>query len=403
MAVDVADYEAAVAVAVGGDELGDGDGQRAAFERAAGLYQGDLLPGTYDDWIGPRRDRLIATQQRTLDRLIGLLERQGDYRAAIEYGQRRLLLDVLDERVYRWLMRLHALNQDRAGALRVYQACEATLERELGVEPEPETTSLYEQILSRRPGPTGDVAAVRSTPMAAWSAPLLDPTAHPSSAGGTSGRRSTEAWDRASRGAAGLLVIDGEAGIGKSRLAAELVAWAAEQGIRSAVTRAYAAEGRLSYAPVANWLGSPSMAASLPRLDAASLGEISRLLPDLLTQRPDVPRPSARIEDWQRQAFFAALVRAFFVDAKPQVLVLDDLQWCDADTLEWLHFLLRADRPRPLLVVGTVRSDEVDAAHPAVAPGRRAARRGPADRDPPRAAGPVGDVGARGTGRRPRG
>ena len=52
---------------------------------------------------------------------LGLLEQQGDYRAAIEHGERALRLDPLDERMYRWLMRLHALNQDRAGALRVYQ------------------------------------------------------------------------------------------------------------------------------------------------------------------------------------------------------------------------------------------------------------------------------------------
>ena len=335
---------------------------RAAFERAADLYRGDLLPDAYEEWIAVRRERLVATHQRTLDRLIGLLERQGDYRAAIEYGQRRLRLDPLDERVYRWLMRLHALNQDRAGALRVYQACVAALAEELGVEPDAETRRLHDQIVRREPSTDGDVAA----PAGALAAP-----AHGAEPGRLPlvGRRpewavATGAWERAAGGEPGLLVIGGEAGIGKSRLAAELVAWTSDRGALASATRAWAAEGRLSYAPVADWLRSPALAPGLPRLDAGSLSEIARLLPELLTQRPDLPRPSARIEDWQRQAFFGSLVNAFVVVDRPQLLVLDDLQWCDADTLEWLHFLLRADRRSPLLVVGTVRSDEVDDAHP---------------------------------------
>jgi predicted ATPase len=173
------------------------------------------------------------------------------------------------------------------------------------------------------------------------------------------------AWDRVTAGGSQLVVIAGEAGIGKSRLAAELCDWAGRRGIGSARTRAYAAEGRLSFAPIADWLRSPLLASVLPRLDIGSLSEVARLLPELLAQRPDLPRPSARIEDWQRQAFFQALARAFLAADQPLLLVLDDLQWCDADTLEWLHFLFRFDRRARILVAGTVRPDEIDPGHPA--------------------------------------
>ena len=156
-------------------------------------------------------------------------------------------------------------------------------------------------------------------------------------------------------GEAHFLLISGEAGIGKSRLAAELCEWAGQQGIKSARTRAYAAEGRLTYAPAADWLQRARPRRALPARRRPSLSEISRLLPELLAQRPDLPRPSARIEDWQRQPFFQALASAFLVADQPLLLVLDDLQWCDADTLEWLHFLLRFDRRARLLIVGTVR------------------------------------------------
>ncbi len=239
----------------------------------------------------------------------------------------------------------------------------STLEQELGVEPDAATQQAYEHILGLEVGSSAVLAPVaRMEARPAISGP-------PGEAVPLIGRDrewalAMTAWGRMIGGEAHFILIGGEAGIGKSRLAAELCEWAGRQGIKSTRTRAYAAEGRLAYSPVADWLRSPALGPALPRLDSGSLSEISRLLPELLTQRPDIPRPSARIEDWQRQPFFQALATAFLAADHPLLLVLDDLQWCDADTLEWLHFLLRSDRQAPLLVVGTVRPDEIDRRHP---------------------------------------
>ena len=118
--VDVEAYEAAVGGRMPRRAADEGPRTPQGRDRPSSARPactgGDLLPGSYDEWVVPRRERLITGHQRMLDRLIGLLEQQGDYRAAIEHGQERLRLDPLDERVYRWLMRLHALNQDRAGS-----------------------------------------------------------------------------------------------------------------------------------------------------------------------------------------------------------------------------------------------------------------------------------------------
>lgn len=357
--IDVEDYELAVAGALAGDQASTPAEIRAAAERAAAMYRGDLLPGSYDEWVVPVRERLVSNHQRVLDRLIGLLEEQGDYRAAIEYGQRRQHMDPLDESVCRSLMRLHALNQDRAGALRVYHACAELLERELGVEPDPLTRRAYEQIIHVEVGVSGGLAeSFGSYPAASPASSLVE--AIPLVGRQGEWARVMTAWHRMTEGEAHFILISGEAGIGKSRLAAELCDWAGQRGVKSARSRAYAAEGRLSYAPVADWLRSAALASALPRLDLGTLSEVSRLLPELLVQWPDLPRPSARIEEWQRQPFFQALARAFLIADRPLLLVLDDIQWCDADTLEWLHFLLRFDRRASVLVAGTVRPDEVD-------------------------------------------
>ena len=148
-----------------------------------------------------------------------------------------------------------------------------------------------------------------------------------------------KAWQATAAGEPGLVVLRGEAGIGKSRLAEELLAWAGQQGIATAKTRSYAAEGRLSYAPVTDWLRSDPLRIALARLDQIWLTEVARLLPELLSERPDLPHPEPLTEYWQRRRLFEALARAVLQATQPLLLLIDDLQWCDQETLEWLHYL----------------------------------------------------------------
>ena len=97
----------------------------------------------------------------------------------------------------------------------------------------------------------------------------------------------------------------------------------------------------------------------MPRLDPIWLIEIARLLPEILVQHPDLPAPCLLTEAWQRQRLHEALARAMLGPGGPILLWIEDLQWCDHDTLEWLHYLLRFDEQARLLVVGTLRPEEV--------------------------------------------
>jgi tetratricopeptide (TPR) repeat protein len=97
---------------------------------------------------------------------------------------------------------------------------------------------------------------------------------------------------------------------------------------------------------------------ALAALDAVWLTEVARLLPTLLQERPGLPPPSPLNEDWQRQRLFEALARTLLGTQGPLLLLLDDLQWCDRETLTWLHYLLRFDPHARLLIVGTLRLEE---------------------------------------------
>jgi transcriptional regulator with XRE-family HTH domain/tetratricopeptide (TPR) repeat protein len=172
------------------------------------------------------------------------------------------------------------------------------------------------------------------------------------------------AWQGAIASGPRCVVLEGEAGIGKSHLAQELLSWVERKGFGAAQARAYAAEGRLSYAPVTDWLRSAALHDSVAGLDARSLGHLAQLVPELLIYRPDLAEHTELSDLHHRELFFRSLARAVLSMEQPLLLVLDDLQWCDQDTLEWLHYLLRFDARAPLLLVGTARMEEVVPGHP---------------------------------------
>lgn len=288
---------------------------------------------------------------RALEQLIALLASTRDYASAVQFAQRLLRYDPLHEAGYRQLMELYALQNDRAHALHTYHTCTTRLERELGVPPSAETQALYERLLKAgKPGEAAPVAKILDASRlvgrhAEWQALLA-------------------AWRKASAGRAHFVLLDGEAGIGKTRLAEELLDWVNRQGIASARTRSYAAEGSLAFAPIVEWLRSPALRSGLASLDVVWRAEAARLLPELPVKPTHLTAALQEDQSWQRRRLFEALARAFLADEKPKLLLIDDLQWCDQETLEWLRYLLRFAPGARLLVVGTARVEEARQEHP---------------------------------------
>jgi DNA-binding SARP family transcriptional activator len=344
--IDVADFEAALMQATTCTEL----------ETAAKLYHGSLLPSCDDQWILPERQHLQRRIMDVLIRLIGALETEREYRTAIEYAQQLLQYDPFDETTYCTLMRLHAANGDRAGALRIYQRCVNLLQAEFAAAPAATTQELYQRLLATEAMPPAHTQKVVDRARVYDHLPLIGRTGE--------WKIMMDAWYRASSGKPHCLFLTGEAGIGKTRLAEELLVWAAHQGFPAATAHCYAAEGSLTYTPVIAWLRSPAIHQMLGGFDALWRSELARLLPELLIEQPNLPQPTPITQGWQRQRFFEALARAVLLQNKPLLMFIDDLQWADRDTIEWLHYLLRFDPNARLLLLATVRSEEVSAAHP---------------------------------------
>lgn len=336
--LDVAEFEAAPARA----EAAAGPAERIAIlEEAIALYAGELLPGHHSEWVLAERDRLAQLYAVARERLAALYEARRAYGPAIGHIQALLRHDPLHEPAWLQLMRLQALDGNRAAALHTYHTCATVLRRELDVEPGPATRELYERLLKARPA-----------------APSPDETAVPLVGRNAEWAQLLQAW-RAAAERPRLALITGEAGIGKTRLAEALAEWVGRQGLPALTARCYPKEagGGLAYAPVVAWLrGAPR-----PRLADPWLRELARLLPEIAAERPDLPPPAPPAEPWQRLRLFEALTQAVLGRRAATLLILDDLQWCDRDTLDWLAYLLAAGAgpgTTHLLVVATLRDDE---------------------------------------------
>jgi predicted ATPase/DNA-binding SARP family transcriptional activator len=352
-AIDVADFEGAVARAGQAAKVGDSVTSRKELEKAAGLYGGDFMPGLYDEWVEAERKRLRQKYSDVLGNLVSLLEQMGEFPSAVQYAERLVELDPLCETSYQTLMHLYGRKGDRAAALLVYHQCVTALRRELDTEPGPATRKLRDELTKQDVVPPGQ--------------PNLSAKSGATHLALTGRQREfeqlLEIWKTAEQGRASFALVTGESGIGKTRLLEELLMWASRRGVAAAHARCYAAEGRLAYAPVADWMRGPVLRSVLSRLPASQLSELVRVLPELLVERPELGVPPPLSEGWQRHHFFEALARAVLSGPQPLLLLIDDLQWCDQETMEWLHYLLRLDAKARLLVAGTARIEDLHDRH----------------------------------------
>src|SRR5918997_451499 len=324
-------------------------------------YGGPLLPACYDDWVLEERERLRTCAVDALARLATSANDELQDDDAVEHARHLLRIDSLHEPSYRLLMEALARRGDRSEALRTYHRCVTTLEHELGVGPAAATVQAYHRLRT----PAGSRNETNST---ASRSPLIGRNREWSAV--------QAAWRAAADGGAHFLLVTGEAGVGKTRLIEELAGWAAAQGHAVAHTRTYEAAGTLPWGPVADWLRSDAVRPAVDGLDPVWLAELGRLLPELRIRHPRLAGTPVAIDAARRHILLDAVRRGLLAAGRPLLLVVDDLQWCDSDTLDVCAFLLQRSPEAPLLVAGTARDDEISDYHPLASLRRRTARDG---------------------------
>lgn len=322
----------------------------ANLEQALEIYRGDLLPDdAYEDWTLLPRQALNQRQREVRIALASYRRDTLDYAGAIQLLTPLLAHDLLDEPVHRELMRLYTLSGQRHEALRQYQTCVDSLAKELDVPPSPETAALYAQILS------GKLSPPPSTVQTLWTPPkpvLLEMTRSTPMIG-----RSEELDLLRNRLHLDLqqpgrtILITGESGVGKTRLAYESLHSAAANGMITLLGAAYEQEGRPAYQPFVE--------------------AIDRYLSDHhrpLDENPiSANRQRVSGDSQQKQLALFNSTAAFLTSLAatlPVVLLVDDLHAADEASLHLFHYLARQTRSSSVVLLATYRNDLGEIATP---------------------------------------
>lgn len=309
------------------------------LEAALELYRGELLPGNFDDWVLLERQRLEGLYVQNMEKLIQELEGQRNYGLAIHYTQRLINIAPIEENNYRQLMRLYALNGDRTGLVSAYNLCADVLQRELDIRPSPLTRNLYQRLIQMGGGL--NKLEVISTANKAYRAQWA---------------QLQSAWRTALTGHPYWAILVGETQQHALTLIEELVDWAGRLGIPHTSVTCYPTDVELTFAlPEAILRAQP-----LPALNKIWMVELSRLLPEILADHPNLEPPGPMKEAWQIHRFHEALSRAFLAQT-PHLLLIHNLQWSDPQSLRWLAFLQRYDPEHPHLIVASLLRDELAA------------------------------------------
>ena len=377
LALDTASVERAAAAKV--EQIGL-PSYESELMQAVAAYHGPFLADVplhdteeLQDWVHEQR----AYWERQIEGILGRLAAlQLDRRALIEASataERWLTIDPMSEGAYRVLMRARAEAGDRAGALAAYEECRAVLRSQLGLDPSPETVALAER--QRRlmlPAAHAPATSEVSTVLPKGDGPAPRELDLPFVGRVREFAALVEAYQAARAGETRVVVLEGEAKIGKSRLAEEFLRWATLEGADVVRGRGLGMKADPPYHVFVDALRPRLAREHAPEdlVDDVWLTELVRLFPELRERYPDLPAPAQLAEGatGMGRLFEAVyqLVTALAEHARPGALIgfLDDLQWCDQPSLDLiLHGTERGhDSGAPILVILTVRTEALAAA-----------------------------------------
>ncbi|HWE10796.1 MAG TPA: AAA family ATPase [Solirubrobacteraceae bacterium] len=360
------DIEAAASEVARAQRALEANDPRAAWALAQvplNIASRGLLPGTQANWLEPRRRELADVRLQALE-VIGRagLSLGGTQLGSVERAARTLIeSEPYRESGYVLLMAALEAQGNVAEGLRVFERLRSLLREELGTAPSPEAMQMHERLL-HPPAARG-----RSAPESPGAAGGIELPAELSvhAAGPLIGRREEiarlEAWWQAPGGERVMLVA-GDAGIGKTRLLAETAVRAHASGAIVLAGRA-PEETLIPYQPFLEGLGHYVFRVPVDELRAVTREhgpELGRLIPELRRRLPELPPSDPGDPETDRYRLFeavAGLLGAMSATV-PVLIVLDDLHWADRPTLLLLRHLARSPHNRRLSILGAYRGVE---------------------------------------------
>lgn len=329
------------------------------------LYRGHLLEMVhlrdaphFNDWLLFEREALAREYREQLETRLKHQQRAADFAAQVDTLQALLHLDNLREDWHRGLMTAYAGLNNRQAALAQFEQCQKLLHTEIGVAPSAETQGLANAI--RKQAPISAPAEIPTTPI-----PLRSPSYSfrtPLFGRDDELTKLRHCWEDTQSNQGHIVMLKGEPGIGKTRLARELLS---EIDGNALILHAKCPELKnpLAFTLFVNPLRELLAHTNGNDLPPEWLAEISRILPDIAAP---VPPPQAAEPDVARRRMFDAICATLLSAAKerPLVLYLDDLQWTDATSLDMLQHFTAQIHHHPIMILGTFRHHTLSKNHP---------------------------------------
>lgn len=329
--------------------------------QAAELYRADLIDTLHEEWLLAEQGRFRATALSLMYDLANAAHARRDYAEAVAYAERILALDEWREDALRTLMAALYDWGDRAAALATYERFAMRLHCEMNVEPMSETVALRNLIVAELPLEPASALATPTPGSGATGRAVHLPFVGRSDA--LESLRSS--WMRAAHKSGTLVFVAGEPGIGKSRLAAELSSVVEAQGGRTLIGLTSSPE-RSPYQSLVDAIrrGLPYLAKGA--IDPLWLSVLASLIPEVLALRPGLAVAEAIEPRAARARLHEAFARAFecIARTRPLLIVIEDLHWASADTIDALAFLARRVGGMPILLLALYRDEHHDATHP---------------------------------------
>jgi len=328
---------------------------RQELEQALALYRADFLEGNYADWALLERERLREFYLLALERLGQLEKSSGHYDRALDLALRLSGAEPLNEVAHREIMRLrHLLGQPEA-ALRQFELCCDILRRELEADPSPETLAVMAEInhLAEKKASENQTGRESLIP-----APLVGREAERAALVGF--------LEGIFQGLGGLVLLEGEAGVGKTRLLQDIARDAEWRGAQVLWGSAREAQERKPFAPLAEALQSGLSPLRVTQVQQVVERIWLQTVFPLLSPHPALPAieaapPLPPAQEGARLVEAVARLLQGWAGITPLVLILEDLHWADQDTLAVLPALARQSNSCGVLAICSYRGEEARA------------------------------------------
>lgn len=375
--------------------------QKQSWYEAIALWRGPFLAGfscdsaTYEEWMTGERHRWEIRMFSTITRLVDAEISDGRWAQVVNLARQALQINPLQESLHRAAMEALFRQGNRSAALAQFELCRHALNEQLRSEPDAMTTALYQSIKASK------TAAAGNKPLVSNGEDTSTPSSEQRDAGGGNERGSvfrrivpdhlrhmtrsmppligrdqeyaliTDTMAHsARRGQNHVLLLYGEAGIGKTRLLSEVIDAASAGHLDRIdfptilVGRAHESMLDVPFAPFVN-----ALEPVLSTLDLSSgtipdvwLRELGRLLPDVFVHRPDLHPLQPVSSGDERLRLFQAVAKLLSCLPQPVLITLDDLQWADPFTVSLLAYILRrtSDHLRVTAVITVRAGDDPD-------------------------------------------